>query len=150
MTEITWNMTAYSCKFCSKLVDKEEEGKKKVLVGVDVDGWSRASETILTTTAVPLCFFFFFFGSFCCNNWWLFAKFKECLSWVQDCPQGQFAQVFLHSVCLLVIQTLKDLHLTRPLCEIQGLNVHHLLQPVQGQPTSLALLCSYSSYGMMC
>ena len=38
-------------------------------------------------------------------------------------------------------------HLTGPLCEIQGLHVHHLLQPVQGQPILLALLCSDSSYG---
>lgn len=36
---------------------------------------------------------------------------------------------FIHSVLLLF--KLKDLHLTGP-------HVHHLLQPVQGQPTSLA------------
>ena len=41
----------------------------------------------------------------------------------------------------------KKIFIWQDLCEIQGLHVHHLLLRLQGQPTSLALLCSDSSYG---
>lgn len=51
----------------------------------------------------------------------------------------------IHSDFSLFIPSCSS-HLTEPLWGSRT-HVHHLLQPVQGQPTSLALLCSDSSYG---
>jgi hypothetical protein len=73
-------------------------------------------------------------------------QFEEPLSWVQDHPQGHFTQIFLHLFCLVIqTQFKQDFHWTGPIFD-QGLHVHHLLQPVQGQPTSQVLLRLDSSY----